>query len=45
VFNDCRIPYDNILGSPEVVKGDAEHKGFKGAMKFVLRGGKLHSRN
>lgn len=21
VFNDCRIPYDNILGSPEVVKG------------------------
>jgi len=33
VFNDCRIPYDNILGSPEVVKGDAEHKGFKGAMK------------
>src|SRR3954463_15480409 len=28
VFQDCRIPYDNILGSPEVAR-----KGFKGAMK------------
>jgi acyl-CoA dehydrogenase len=28
VFQDCRIPYDNILGSAEVAR-----KGFKGAMK------------
>jgi acyl-CoA dehydrogenase len=28
VFQDCRIPYDNLLGSPEVAP-----KGFKGAMK------------
>jgi acyl-CoA dehydrogenase len=31
VFADCRIPYDNILGSPEIKKRDT--KGFKGAMK------------
>jgi acyl-CoA dehydrogenase len=31
VFDDCRIPYDNILGSPEIKKRDT--KGFKGAMK------------
>jgi acyl-CoA dehydrogenase len=31
VFQDCRIPFDNILGSPEVVK-KKERKGFKGAM-------------
>jgi acyl-CoA dehydrogenase len=29
VFDDCRIPYDNILGSPEI----KEHTGFQGAMK------------
>jgi acyl-CoA dehydrogenase len=28
VFQDCRIPYDNILGSAEVAR-----RGFKGAMK------------
>jgi acyl-CoA dehydrogenase len=34
VFNDARIPYDNILGSPEVQKMDKRvTKGFKGAMK------------
>jgi acyl-CoA dehydrogenase len=34
VFQDCRIPYDNILGSPELKKPDAKSKkGFKGAMK------------
>jgi acyl-CoA dehydrogenase len=33
VLNNARIPYDNILGSPEVQKRDAEStKGFKGAM-------------
>ncbi|MCP4166973.1 MAG: acyl-CoA dehydrogenase [Chloroflexi bacterium] len=33
-FDDCRIPYDNILGSPDVVKPDEQGgKGFKGAMK------------
>jgi acyl-CoA dehydrogenase len=33
VFNDCRIPFDNILGNPEVKKVDrAGTKGFKGAM-------------
>ena len=30
-LQDCRIPFDNILGSPEVVKKE-EKKGFKGAM-------------
>ena len=34
VFQDCRIPYDNILGSPELVEPEAKGgKGFKGAMK------------
>ncbi len=32
VFDDCRIPYDNILGSPEV-HDKKKSKGFKGAMK------------
>jgi acyl-CoA dehydrogenase len=33
-FTDCRIPYDNILGSPEVATADAKNsKGFAGAMK------------
>lgn len=30
VFQDCRIPFDNILGSPEVET--KSRKGFKGAM-------------
>jgi acyl-CoA dehydrogenase len=36
VFQDCRIPYDNILGSAEVARpteGEGAPKGFKGAMK------------
>jgi acyl-CoA dehydrogenase len=34
VLRDARIPYDNILGSPEVQRIDqASTKGFKGAMK------------
>src|SRR6476659_3619720 len=36
VFQDCRIPYENLLGSAEVVRndgGEAARKGFKGAMK------------
>ncbi|MCO6451982.1 MAG: acyl-CoA dehydrogenase family protein [Caldilineales bacterium] len=34
VFTDCRIPFDNILGNPELVDPDeAGAKGFKGAMK------------
>jgi acyl-CoA dehydrogenase len=32
VFDDCRIPYDNILGSPEV-KRRTTTRGFKGVMK------------
>ena len=33
-FQDARIPYDNILGSPEVrAKDPTSSKGFKGAMK------------
>ncbi len=32
VFDDCRIPYDNILGSPEV-HDKKKSKGFKGVMK------------
>ncbi len=32
VFDDCRIPYDNILGSAEVITGKGR-KGFKGVMK------------
>jgi acyl-CoA dehydrogenase len=31
VLQDCRIPFENILGSPEVTKKKTE-KGFKGAM-------------
>jgi acyl-CoA dehydrogenase len=31
VFEDCRIPFDNILGSPEVRKKGST-KGFKGVM-------------
>ncbi len=33
VFQDARIPYDNILGSPEVRSKASGTKGFKGAMK------------
>jgi len=36
VLQDCRIPFDNILGSAEVARADAPAvggKGFKGAMK------------
>jgi len=33
VFDNCRIPFENILGSPEVKKTDkSKTKGFKGAM-------------
>jgi len=32
LLQDCRIPFDNILGSPEVVKKSETKKGFKGAM-------------
>jgi acyl-CoA dehydrogenase len=32
VFDNCRIPYDNILGSPEV-HDRTKTKGFKGAMQ------------
>jgi acyl-CoA dehydrogenase len=32
VFDECRIPYDNILGSPEVKQRDST-AGFKGVMK------------
>lgn len=32
VFEDARIPYDNILGTPEVRTGKST-RGFKGAMK------------
>ncbi len=32
VFNDARIPYDHILGSPEVRQKDGSTAGFKGAM-------------
>lgn len=32
VFDDCRIPYDNILGRPEV-KTRESTKGFKGVLK------------
>ncbi len=31
VFEDCRIPFDNILGSPEV-RQKGSNKGFKGVM-------------
>jgi len=32
LLQDCRIPFDNILGSPEVVRKKKTKKGFKGAM-------------
>jgi acyl-CoA dehydrogenase len=32
VLQDCRIPFENILGSPEVVEKKKDEKGFKGAM-------------
>jgi acyl-CoA dehydrogenase len=32
-FTDCRIPFDNILGSPEVQQSREGNKGFAGAMK------------
>jgi acyl-CoA dehydrogenase len=32
VFEDCRVPYDNILGSPEV-HDRTKTKGFKGVMQ------------
>ncbi|MEE8390821.1 MAG: acyl-CoA dehydrogenase family protein [Anaerolineae bacterium] len=32
VFNDCRIPFENILGSPEV-QDRTKTKGFKGVMQ------------
>jgi acyl-CoA dehydrogenase len=33
VFDNCRIPFENILGNPEVKKVDkSQTKGFKGAM-------------
>ena len=32
VLQDCRIPFENILGSPEVVSTDKATTGFKGAM-------------
>ncbi|NWJ46722.1 MAG: acyl-CoA dehydrogenase family protein [Chloroflexi bacterium] len=33
-FADCRIPYDNIIGSPELAKAEGkDSKGFAGAMK------------
>ncbi len=30
---DCHIPFDNILGSPEVTQPGTTNKGFQGAMK------------
>lgn len=33
VFVEARIPFDNILGSPDVQQRDGRTKGFKGAMK------------
>lgn len=32
VLQDCRIPFENILGSPEVVVEPTTTRGFKGAM-------------
>jgi acyl-CoA dehydrogenase len=32
VLQDCRVPYENILGSAEVVTEKTTAKGFKGAM-------------
>ncbi|MFT5197348.1 MAG: acyl-CoA dehydrogenase [Candidatus Promineifilaceae bacterium] len=33
VFQDCRIPYENLLGSADVVSKSTGNKGFKGAMQ------------
>jgi acyl-CoA dehydrogenase len=33
VFQDCRIPYEHLLGSPEIVERKKIIAGFKGAMK------------
>lgn len=33
VLQDCRVPYENILGSPEVIVHQSTEAGFKGAMK------------
>ncbi len=32
VLQDCRVPFENLLGSAEIVKEKATSKGFKGAM-------------
>ena len=32
VLQDCRVPYENILGSAEIVREASTTKGFKGAM-------------
>ena len=33
VLDDARIPYENLLGSPDVQQFDRKRKGFKGAMR------------
>ncbi len=33
VLQDCRVPFDNILGSPEVARKPESKTGFKGAMQ------------
>ncbi len=33
VLQDCRVPYENILGSPEIAEQKNMGTGFKGAMK------------
>ena len=33
VFEDCRVPYENILGNPEIQPKKTTATGFKGAMK------------
>lgn len=33
VFDNCRIPYENILGNPEIKEKKAGKSGFQGAMK------------
>ncbi|MCB0079662.1 MAG: acyl-CoA dehydrogenase family protein, partial [Caldilineaceae bacterium] len=33
VFDNCRVPYENLLGSAEVAKPGSGSKGFQGAMK------------
>ncbi|MEM8863139.1 MAG: acyl-CoA dehydrogenase family protein [Chloroflexota bacterium] len=32
-FQDCRIPYENLLGSADIASKKTGNKGFKGAMK------------